>query len=180
MASIYLAISLSLEGLMNKFALDYSELQSKLTAKRAYPLAEVKDKIRKVAFDVVQFIDSNHIDELWKIERDGDNEYIVAMYDEDDENKISTSQNKVAASPWQVVLDNAKENIHIFYQSAPIKKIALASLGINSEEAYLVKKYLPNKLASDSSFLDNFIKSLTSAEKQILAEENPSILSQGK
>src|SRR5574343_1213936 len=79
---------------MNKFALDYSELQSKLTAKRAYPLAEVKDKIRKVAFDVVQFIDSNHIDELWKIERDGDNEYIVAMYDEDDENKISTSQDR--------------------------------------------------------------------------------------
>lgn len=158
---------------MNRFSVDYSDLQSKLTQKKAYRLSEVQSKIKKVAFDVVRFVDSDRIDDLWQIQSDGENEYIVAMYDDNspDEAKIIT-----AACVWTAVADSSKENVNVFYKNTPVSRIALASMGIESSDAHLVCKSLSNKLANDYDFRSNFIANLTDSERTSLLKDDPSLL----
>lgn len=155
---------------MNKFSVDYMDLQSKLSQKRAFRLSDVKEKIKKVAFDVVRFVDSDKLDDLWQIHRDGEDEYIVAMYEEEQVEK------KASLINWRVIPDGSGKNIHLFYKDTPIKKIALAPLGIPTEDAWLVSHSISQKLASDRSFFDSFVKELTITEKQILREVEPSLL----
>lgn len=141
---------------MTQFSVDYHDLESKLNRKRAYRLADVKDRIRKVAFDVVRFVDSDRIDDLWLIHRDGDDEYIVAMYDEDALGKQSDvlgKQKKKASSLWAAVADRAGTNVTVFYNSVPIKRVALSEMGIPAEDAQMVCQWLPEKLATDKAFL---------------------------
>ena len=53
---------------MKKFAVGYASLQSSLEKPKVYKLEDVKDKIKKVVFDVVRFLDSDNIDGLWQIQ----------------------------------------------------------------------------------------------------------------
>lgn len=158
---------------MMKFSVDYADLQSKLSKKRAFRLTDVKHRIKKVAFDVVRFVDSDKIDDLWQIHRDGDDEYIVAMYDED--NKYNTKKTASDQS-WTAIPDSAGANVSIFYNGNPIKRIAMMPLGIPYEDAHLVCQSLSEKLANDKSFLTNFVKELTTEERKALKEVNPSVL----
>lgn len=155
---------------MIKFSVDYTDLQSKLSQKRAFRLSDVKEKIRKVAFDVVRFVDSDKIDDLWQIHRDGDDEYIIAMYTENEVEKCAS------LSPWKAVPDSSGTHIHLLYKNMPIKKIALAPLGIPLEDVWLVSHSIPQRLATDQSFLDSLLKELTSHERQALIEVEPSFL----
>lgn len=157
---------------MNKFSVDYTELQSKLSKKQAYRLVDVKHRIRKVAFDVVRFVDSDKIDDLWQIHRDGDDEYIVAMYDDADNKKESA---KTASSTvWNAVQDVAGNYVNVFYHGNPVKKICLAELGISPEDAYLVCQSLKDKLANDKAFLRKFANELDDIEIEELKETVPS------
>jgi hypothetical protein len=157
---------------MMKFSVDYTDLQNKLSQKKAFRLLDVKDKLKKVAFDVVRFTDSDKIDDLWQIHRDGDDEYIIAMYDDD-----QTEKKAVASSnPWSAIPDTLGNNINIFYNKNPIKRIKIASLGIPSEDAWLVSHSIMDKLANDKLFFNSFIKELTKEEKTSLNEINPSLL----
>lgn len=157
---------------MNKFSVDYTDLQSKLSKKRAFRLSDVKEKIKKVAFDIVRFVDSDNVDDLWQIHRDGEDEYIVAMYDEQSEKKASAS----ATTNWKAIPDGSRKNIHIFYKDIAIKKIALAPLGIPEDDAWLMSYSISQKLTSDQSFFNSFVKDLTSIEKQVLKQAEPSIM----
>lgn len=159
---------------MNKFSVDYTDLQSKLSVKKAFRLSDVKERIRKVAFDVVRFVDSDKIDELWQIHRNGEDEYIVAMYNEDEQTEKRASASVV--TPWKAMPDNSGNNINLFYKDSPIKRIALAPLGIPSEDAWLVSHSISQKLATDQSFLNSFVKELTKEERQALKEIEPSLL----
>jgi len=156
--------------LMVKFSVDYSDLQSKLSQKKAFRLSEVKGRIKKVAFDVVRFVDSDKIDDLWQIYRDGDDEYIVAMYEEQNEKKASASGN------WKVLPDSSGSYIHLFCKNVPITRIALTPLGIPSEDAWLVSRTVMEKLANDQSYLNSLIQELTEEEKSSLREVEPSLL----
>ena len=142
---------------MLKFSIDYPELQNKLNQKKAYLLSEVNDKIVKVAFDVVRFVDTDSLDKLWRIHNDGDKEYIVAMYDDDA--LIAEAKKTASVKEWSVVLDGRKENATIFKQNQPICKLSLASLGIPANEAYLLSEWLPKKLASDVNFAEKLLNS---------------------
>lgn len=156
-----------------KFSVDYTDLQSKLSKKRAFRLSDVKGKIRKVAFDVVRFVDSDKIDDLWQIHRDGDDEYIVAMYDDEQTEKKAEAS---VSNPWKAMPDGSGQNIHLFYKDTPIKKIALASLGIPAEDAWLVSRSVSQRLASDQSFFNSFVKELSDEEKKALKQAEPSLL----
>lgn len=149
---------------MSSISVNYAELQTKLSQKKAYKLSDVKDRIKKVAFDVVRFVDNDRLDHLWKIEGNGDEEYIVAMYD--DEPKIAIASEEL---DWKTVPDRSG-NINVFYQNNHIKKISLASIGVPEEDAWLVANSLGNRLASDNKFYDKFVESLTAEEKITLAE----------
>lgn len=152
---------------MDKFSVNYTELQGKFLKKRAYRLDDVKHRIRKVAFDVVRFVDDNDgIDGLWQIHRDGDDEYIVAMYDEV---KKEASKN-VTSNIWNALQDSSGNYVNVFYHGNPVKKISLAELGIPPEEAYLVCQSLKDKLANDKVFLRKFANELENIEIKELTE----------
>lgn len=158
---------------MTKFSVDYSDLQNKLSRKKAFRLADVKGRIRKVAFDVVRFVDSDKLDDLWQIHRDGEDEYIVAMYNDNEQTE------KVASiTNWKALPDSSGNHINIFFRNAPVKKIALAPLGIPTEDAWLVSRSISEKLASDQSYLKSFIQELSAHERKALEEIEPSILGQ--
>lgn len=161
---------------MQKFSVDLLDLQSGLNKKKTYRLSEVQHRIEKVAFDVVRFMDSEDLDKLWVVNKDDEGEYIVAMY-EDDSGLVSESQVKKASSnPWEARVDAKKQYVNVFYNKAPIKKLALNTIGIPSEDGKLICKYLPIKLAEDDNFRNSFIKSLSKSEKESLAEENPNLV----
>lgn len=154
---------------MVNYSVDFDDLQRKLKKNKAYRLADVKDRLKKVAFDVVRFVDSDKIDDLWQIHRDGDDEYIVAMYEDEEPLTVNSS----AKSPWSAVPDNAGNSVNVFFDGVPITRVALAPLGIPASDAYLVSNSLPNKLASDESFLAKFVNNLTASERAVLEEALP-------
>jgi len=158
---------------MKNFSVDYIDLQKKLSEKKAFRLSDVKGKIKKVAFDVVRFVDSDKLDDLWQIHTDGDDEYIVAMYEEEQTEKTASAS---TPAPWKALPDGSGNNIHLFYKDTPIKKIALAPLGIPATDAWMVSHSLSQRLATDQSFFDSFLNELTEKERQVLTEAAPSLL----
>ena len=63
---------------MNKFAVDYNSLESELTPRPQYfRYDDVKDRLRKVAFDVVRFKDGDDISGLWQIQQTDEGEVIL-------------------------------------------------------------------------------------------------------
>lgn len=153
--------------IMNKFSLDYSNLNQNLNREKYFKLKDVKDRLQKVAFDVVRFIDSDgtgdNIDGLWQIRTNKDGEYIVAMYEEEIEKTASSKKND-----WTAMPDRSGSNINIFYKDEPIKIISIASLGIPASDAGIVSQSIVNKLATDELFFNSFVKELTASEKQKL------------
>ena len=74
---------------MPKFSLDYNQIAD-IINKRKYALEDVKDKIVKVAFDIVRFKDSD-LNQLWQIHHTDDGDYITALYDEE-ENSLKKAE----------------------------------------------------------------------------------------
>ena len=129
---------------MDKYSIDFSELNNNINAPKRIKLADVQDRIEKIGFGVVRFTEGNQT-KLWQI--DGD--YIVAMYD--DENKINN---------WSVETDKLNKNATIFYSNTPITTIALKELGVNESEVSLFKKLLPERLASNKNLVKSMLNSL--------------------
>jgi hypothetical protein len=150
---------------MYKKEMDYDQLFDNLS-KKTYKLSEVSNRLEKVAFDIVKFKDSENPDELWQIQNADDGEYIVARYNSDE--KLSE-----AKSNWDVIVKDA--NINIFYKNSPITKIAASSLNIQPEDLSTIKSFLPNKLASDKSFVSALLSTLNKSSKERLEKEYPEL-----
>lgn len=154
---------------MQNFSIDYNELQDNLGKKKAYKLSTVKDRIVKIAFDIVRFQDADSLDKLWQIQNQDGEDYIVALYNMDDNDiKVSTAADTSnAQNPWNVLIDKSGSTVNVFYHNTPLTKLSLSAFGIAAEESNLIKSYLPNKLASDDKFRNSFISSLINDEKQL-------------
>lgn len=153
----------------NKIELDYKELDFRLT-KKAYKLSDVADKVEKVAFDVVKFKDGD-FSHLWQVNKaDDGNEYIVALYNEEEQIEKTAS---VRNTNWSVLKD--RENIHIVYKNEPIAKFAASYLGIKESDLDLVEEYLPNKLATNKSLVEKLLKSVGKIKKEELARKYPEL-----
>lgn len=152
----------------NKIEFDYKELDFRLT-KKAYRLSDVADKVEKVAFDVVKFKDGD-FSHLWQVNKaDDGNEYIVALYNDDEQiEKTASLKNN-----WTILKD--KENIHIVYKNEPIAKFAASYLGIKESDLDLVEEYLPNKLATNKSLVEKLLKSVGKFKKEELARKYPEL-----
>lgn len=164
----------SLGVLMNKFSVDYTHLATSLHRK-VYALDDVKDRIEKIAFDVVRFMDgSEDIDKLWKIHQDNDGKnYIVAMYDDEEE---ATKTAKTAGSnEWDASIDKRATTIQIFYKNEPIKKIAIANYGWSAPEAAEFATKLPQKLSEDRKFAHTILASLDDGERETLLAKYPEL-----
>ncbi len=139
---------------MSLFELDYNTLSN--LGKKTYKLSEVKDRIIRVAFDVVRFKDAP-IDELWEIQNADDGDYIVARYTTEDET-APTVKEASSKSPWETMVREGSGEVHLFYKGVAFTKFA-------HEDAETIKHFLPTKLSTDQHFVDALIDTL-SPERQ--------------
>jgi hypothetical protein len=152
---------------MDKFSVDYQVLGKKIEKKKAYRFEEVKDRLEKVAFDVVRFKDSDDIDGLWQIQATDDGEVIVAMYA--DEKPLESK------SSWKVLADKTGSNLSIFYKSEPVVKMAAASLGIPCDDTDLLCRTLTDGLDKNVVMRNAFINELSVEERDILLQKHPEL-----
>jgi hypothetical protein len=145
---------------MAKFGLDYSGLENKVY-KKAYRLSDVKDRLETVAFDIVRFKDSDAGADLWQVQSADDGDYIVAMYQPEEEEKT--------AAMWGVSVSKTAGDLQISYRGDPLVRIASSKLGIPRAELHKVEEYLPSKLAANKKLVKALLNELPeSAKKEVL------------
>lgn len=146
---------------MSKFSIDYSSLDNTVH-KKTYKFSEVKNRLEKVAFDIVRFKDGDEAANLWQIQSADDGEYIVAVYQADDDDKKEAG--------WEVVA-SAAGNLHFSYKGEPIVRVAASKLGLSREQLKDIPSYLPAKLASNKKLVKALLKELQpSSQQEILAK----------
>ncbi len=150
---------------MPKFSIDLDNVSS-VVSKKSYKLSDVKDKLVKVAFDVVKFKDAP-ADELWQIQSSDDGDYIIALYNEED--KIATA----SFQPWSVLVKSA--DLHIFYKQEHLCKVASSFLGLKESDLSLVKEYLPKKLASNKTLVKALLNSVDRDTQQSILAKYPEL-----
>jgi len=126
---------------MLKYAMDYSGLQK--LSKRAYKLSDVKSQLEVVGFDIVRFKDADKGADLWQVQSADDGDYIVALYDEPEE-QLTVEAN--AKSLWQV--------------KASSLRLWASKLGIPATELKQAENYLPSKLASNPKLVKALLREL--------------------
>lgn len=150
---------------MSRFSLNYSNLENKIY-KKAYKLSEVQDQLESVAFDIVKFKDNDSGANLWQIQSADDGEYIVALY-QPDEDKV--------ANLWDVDIVKSAGDLQISYKGDPILRVSAAKIGIAKEELSKVKSYLPEKLANNKKLVTALLKELDSKNKEMILKKYPEL-----
>lgn len=127
------------------------------------PYLENKDRFVRVAFDLFKMRDGG--EELWQVQADDDgNEFLVKTYNEPEEQVVE-------ASDWKLMLDKTASNITVAYKDIPIHRIATADYGAESvDDAHILKNAMRDKLATDASFVEKFVRELPFAKQKVLAE----------
>jgi hypothetical protein len=155
----------------DKFTVDFDHLnQTLLPQKRAYRLADVEDRIERVAYDLVRFRDNADTDQLWKIEEGTDGPFIVALYGEDGGLKTSESSEK---KDWEAIPD--KKAMHVFYKGEPLVSLSSEELGIPIEEFGVLRRWLPRKLAADQGLQKALLSKVASAGRELIAQRFPEL-----
>jgi hypothetical protein len=152
---------------MSKFSLDYNQLNNRLNT-RLIRLADVKDKIEKVAFDVVRFRDSDSASNLWQIQGQGDEQYIVALYPEEVE--------KLKLSSWEVSLSKLANTVSFFYKGEPVVKLAASELGVvGQDQLEKTVKSLPRQLETNKKLASALLKKLPATAVEDLLRKYPEL-----
>jgi len=144
-----------------------SQLADVLLKKKAYRLSDVKDKIERVAFDIVRFKDGDEASNLWQIQNANDCDYIVAVYNDEEMEKSSCD--------WSIEINKKASEIHFYYKNDPIIKIASNKLGIPSNEIEEIKSYLPEKLSTNKKLVGLLLKELNPVKKKEIVNKYPEL-----
>ena len=155
----------SMGDVMSKFQVDYSNLANRF--KKAYRLSDVKDKLETVAFDIVRFKDSDKAADLWQIQSAEDGEYIVALYQPEEEVKTAS---------WEVTFIKTAGTLQVSYNGDPIVKVTASKLGIPASELSQVERYLPAKLASNQKLVRALLNELPESTKIAVLNKYPEML----
>lgn len=146
---------------MSKNSIDYSSLENKVY-KKAYRLSEVKDQLETVAFDIVRFKDSDKGADLWQVQSSDDGDYIVSLYQTEEE--VKTAQ-------WEVLVNKTAGDLQISYKGDPLVRLSASKIGIPRAELNEVETYLPAKLASNKKLVKALLNELPeSAKKEVLSK----------
>lgn len=155
----------------DKFTVDFNDLmktfEEKDNSKNVYKLADVKDKIEKVAFDIVRFRNNEDTDQLWRIEDGADGPVIVALYNDDGSLKSESSND------WEVMTD--KTAMHLFYKQEPLMSLTPSQIGIPQTELSLLKNWLPAKIAQDDSLKEEILKKANYNVRVAIAKRFPEL-----
>lgn len=145
---------------MSKNSIDYSSLVPQIF-KKAFKLSEVRDQLETVAFDIVRFKDGDKGADLWQIQNAEDGDYIVALYQPDEEPKNN----------WEVSVSKTAGSLQVSYKGDPIVSVAADKLGIPRTELHKVPGYLPAKLADNKKLVKALLGQLSeSAKKEVLSK----------
>lgn len=153
---------------MPRFSIDYSSL-AKIT-KKAYRLADVKDQLETVAFDIVRFKDGDKGAELWQVQSAEDGDYIVSLYDEEETEKTAS------ANPWGVIVTKSGSDLQISYKGDPLVRLASSKLGIPSSELHKAEQYLPEKLATNKKLVKALLSELSDVARQEVSKRYPELV----
>lgn len=152
---------------MPKFSIDYSGLENKVY-KKAYRLADVKDQLETVAFDIVRFKDNDKGADLWQVQSADDGDFIVAMYSSDDEEKT--------AALWDVTVSKTAGDLHVSYKGDPLVRVAASKLGIPRTELHKIPDYLPSKLAENKKLVKALLNELPASAKNEVLKKYPELV----
>ena len=152
---------------MSRYSIDYSGLADQIT-KKAYKLADVKDQLETVAFDVVRFKDGDKGADLWQVQSADDGDYIVALYDEEEPEKT--------ACDWTALVTKNGSDLQISYKGDPLVRLSSAKLGIPSNELHKAEQYLPERLASNKKLVKALLSELSEVAKQEVAKRYPELV----
>lgn len=148
---------------MDKYNIDFNNLDKQLNSPKRIKLASVEDRIEKVGFGIVRFLDDKNKLNLWQVV---DGEYIVAMYDD---------QNEATTGNWSVETDKLNKSATIFYKNTPIKSVAFSELKIKEEDAENFKKVMPERLANNNKLVNSMLNSLDINYKKELLNKFPEL-----
>jgi hypothetical protein len=148
------------------FTLDYSKLEHKIL-KKAYRLSDVKDRLETVAFDIVRFKDGDQGADLWQVQSADDGDYIVALYQPDEEKTAAT---------WEVSISKTASDLQVSYKGDPLVKIAASKLGIPHQELHKVSEYLPAKLAENKKLVKALLNELSPSSKEAVLNKYPELV----
>lgn len=157
---------------MPKISLDLSGVADTLDKKR-FKFSEVSHKFEKVAFDVYRLKTASDMSELWQIQNNDDGDYIVAVYNDEDEMVEKVAKTASLNSPWSVVSKNA--DLHIFYKNDHCVKLAASSLGFGEADTSLVVRYLPQKLAENKDLVKALMKGIDKGTLEQLLVKYPEL-----
>lgn len=96
---------------MSQFKVDFEKLETQLL-KKSYRLADVKDQLETVAFDIVRFKNTDKSTALWQVQSAEDGDYIISLYEDAEDNK------KTASQGWEVVLSSGSSLVSSFAKTA--------------------------------------------------------------
>lgn len=154
----------------SKFGLDYDQLATSVqkAERTMYRLAEVQDRIERVAFDIVRFREDGP-EKLWQIQSSDEGDYIVSLYEEEAAKKIAT-----AGNGWSVVVGRTSD-LHVFYGGQAVCRLAASDLGVPADEINLVRRYLPGKLASNQGLVNSLLKRCEASVREGLLAQFPEL-----
>lgn len=150
---------------MSRFSVDYSSLEQKIE-KKAYKLSEVRDRLETVAFDIVRFKDGDEGVNLWQIQSADDGDYIVALYQPEEEEKTA----------WDVSVNKIASSLQISYKGDPIVVLKANKLGISTNELDKVPGYLPGKLATNKKLVNSLLKEVPANVKAEILKKYPELI----
>ena len=153
--------------MMPKFSVDYSSLAGQFATK-AYKLVDVKDQLETVAFDIVRFKDNDKSADLWQVQSADDGEYIVALYQPDEEEKT--------AALWNVRVNKVASALEVSYKGDPLISVSASRLGIPRSELEKVPSYLPTKLAGNKKLVKALLSELSDVAKQTVLNKYPELV----
>ena len=156
---------------MDKYAIDYKTLENGMSKPKSFKYSEVKDRLVKVAYDIVRFMDagSDDLDGLWQVQTRDDGEVIVAMYESDDEDTLITN------SSWDVIPDNHKESMSIFYKGHPVKRVIASEVGVPTEEIPSFCNDVANKLHNNKDFRNLLLDDVSESDKADIFNKYPEL-----
>lgn len=152
---------------MSKHTVDYSALAQQLV-KKAYKLSDVKDQLETVAFDVVRFKDGDKAAQLWEVQSADDGDYIVALYNDEEENAKT-------ANDWSVVCTKTAGLLQVSYKGDPLVSLPFTKLGIPRDQLGKVPQYLPEKLTSNKKLVKALLNELSAEAKAEVFKKYPEL-----
>lgn len=145
---------------------EYDCLEKTLNRKKSYLMKDVKDKLQKVAFDVVR-IDGDDLSKLWQVTKNADGEeVIVAMFDD--------APAMVSEGHWDAVADKMA-NINVFYRGEAVYKFAASSMGFDASDTGTVCKTLKASLENDPEFVSALIAEIPTASRELVLQKYPEL-----